>query len=250
MKRGQITTFAIIGIVIVAAVILVMYMRGQFFFGPVTPENLGTKLDSIEEHIENCIEETSPEYIERIAMQGGHLSTPEGTFRMRDDIPISYLCYNIPDQKTCSNRLLLLTDMEEELASAIDTSLNSCINLNQFGRGFELTSGRRETSVSIGEQNVNVQVRLPIAVTKGDVKLNEEMFSVTFDYPLGRLYDVGQDIINVEAEFGEFDQLGYMLDKKGQILIEKDRPYPDKIYMLTQRNSDYKFQFFVQGEPN
>ncbi|MEK6904696.1 MAG: hypothetical protein AABW87_03835, partial [Nanoarchaeota archaeon] len=164
MKRGQITTFAIVGIVIVAAVILAMYLRGQFFFGPVTPENLGTKLDAVGEHIKACIEETAPDFIKRIGLQGGHLSTPEGTFRMRNDVPISYLCYNIPDEKTCLNRMLLRSEMEEELASAIDTGLNSCINLNQFGRGYEISSGRRKTTVSIGEFNVIVEVNLPVTL--------------------------------------------------------------------------------------
>ncbi len=251
MKRGQITTFAIVGIVLVAAVLLILYLRGQFFFGPVTPETLGERLQSIDEHVTTCVQEVAPDYIKRIGLQGGHLKTPEGTYRLREDVTISYLCYNIPDENTCSNRLLLRTDMETELENAIDQALAGCIDLSKFGRGYELaTSGKRKTNVTIGDDVVSVDVYMPVVLRKGDVKIDEDTFTTNFNYPLGRLYEVSQDIINVEATLGEFDQLSYMLAKKGQYIIEKDKPYPDKLYMLRTKDSDYLFQFFIEGEPN
>ncbi len=251
MKKGQITTFAIIGIVLVAAVLLILYLRGQFFFGPVTPATLGDKLQGISEHVTTCVQETAPDYIKRIGLQGGHLKTPEDTYRLREDIPISYLCYNIPDSPTCSNRLLLRSDMEKELGIAIDQALAGCIDLGKFGRGYELsTSGKRKINVSIGDAVVTVDILLPIVLRKGEVQIDEDTFTTNFNYPLGELYEVSQDIINREAELGEFDQLSYMLAKRGRYIIEKDKPYPDKFYQLRTKDSTYIFQFFVEGEPN
>ena len=251
MKRGQITTFAILGIVLVAAVLLVLYLRGQFFFGPVTPETLGDRLQGIDEHVTTCVQEVAPDYIKRIGLQGGHLNTPKDTYRLRQDIPVSYLCHNIPGSATCSNRLLLRSDMETELENAIDQALAGCIDLSKFGKGYELaTSGRRKTNVTIGDDVVTVDVYMPVVLRKEDVQIDEDTFTTNFNYPLGRLYEASQDIINMEAEFGEFDQLSYMLAKQGQYIIEKDRPYPDKLYMLRTNNNDYLFQFFIEGEPN
>jgi len=39
-----------------------------------------------------------------------------------------------------------------------------------------------------------------------------------------------------------------MLGHRGQFVIDKKRPYPDKLYILKSKDSDYVFQFFVQGE--
>ena len=69
-----------------------------------------------------------------------------------------------------------------------------------------------------------------------------------FDIPLGALYDVSMEIVNTESQIGEFEQLSYMLVHKGQFIIDKKKPYPDKFYILKTKDSDYKFQFFVQGE--
>src|SRR3989344_5734226 len=131
-KRGQITIFAIIGIIIVAAILLVLYLKGQLNIPILGTGTAQERINDIKDHIQGCIEEVGDEPIKRIALQGGHLLTPEGTYRKRNDIPISYLCYNIPDSNTCSNRLLLMDDMEEELEKAIDLNLNTCINLEQL----------------------------------------------------------------------------------------------------------------------
>ena len=50
------------------------------------------------------------------------------------------------------------------------------------------------------------------------------------------------------ASLGEFDSLPYMLGRRGAIEIETIKPYPDTIYILNKRNSNYIFQFAIQGE--
>ena len=248
-KRGQLTAFIILGIVIAAAAILVLFIRGQFFFGPVTPDNLANKMIPISEHITNCVKDVAPDEIERIGLQGGHLKTAKDTFRKERDIPVSYLCYNVKDNPTCYNRMLLISEMEEELNEAIKARLSGCINVKKFEKGFDTKLGNLKVEAEIGKDNVAVNVNYPITLIKGNVEVDEDEFSVNFNYPLGRLYEASQDIINVEAEFGEFDQLSYMLVKRGQVVVEKQRPYPDKLYVLKAKDSPYIFQFMVQGEP-
>src|SRR3989344_720739 len=239
-KKGQITSFVIVGIVIVAAVILVLYLRGQFFFGPVTPENLEDKLGPIREHVESCMASVAGPLIEKIGLQGGYLSAHEGTYRKRNDIPISYLCYNMEDEDTCSNRMLTVTDMQDQLAKAINDNLMNCLNLNQFAHGFEIrVMPNYNTEVAIGEDNVLITLNMITLLTKGDVTVKEETYTTNLKYPLGRLYDVSQDIISVETQYGDFEQLSYMLAKKGQYIINKDKPYPDKLYILQTKDNRY-----------
>ncbi|HLD02855.1 MAG TPA: hypothetical protein VJC07_04105 [Candidatus Nanoarchaeia archaeon] len=248
-KRGQLTAFIILGILVLAVIILVFYMRGQFFFGPVTSSNLANRIVPIREHITGCVQEVSPEPIERIGMQGGHLKTGDDTYRNREGIPISYLCYNIEGQPQCYNRMLLISEMEKELNDAIKKGLATCVNVNQYKKGFDMQTGSMEVETDIGDENIVVTVKYPITLIKGDAKITEDMFSVNFNYPLGRLYDVSQDIIDMHTEFGGFDQLSYMLDHRGQYLIEVKKPYPDTQYILQAKDKPYLFQFFIQGEP-
>ncbi len=247
-KKGQVTMFIIAGIVVVAAVLLLLYLRGQILV-VVTPENLPDQLLPIRDHIQDCLKTTAPDYIERIGLQGGYLSTPESTYRLNKGITISYLCYNVGRSPLCYNRMLTRSHMEIELSKAIAEGLQTCLNLKKFERGFSMSIGSLLVNTEIGQDTVSVTANLPITLTKESATVSEEEFSETFDYPLGRLYDVSQDIVGIESTYGEFDQLGYMLSKRGQYVIEKQRPYPDKLYILQQKDNSYIFQFHVQGEP-
>ncbi len=249
-KRGQATTFVIVGITILAVVILLFYLRGQFFFGPFLPRNVDDRFDALRSHIQECLAQISPDYIERIGRQGGHLSTPVDTYRLHEDTTVSYLCYDIPDTPLCSTRMLTRQDMETELSEAIEKSLATCLQLQRFrGRGVTLTTGSPDVSTEIGDDVTIVSLHLPITLQKDDRVIKEDTFSKGFTYPLGRLYEVARDVIDVESEFGEFEQLSYMLAHKGQYIIDKKKPYPDKLYILRTKDSSYIFQFFVQGEP-
>lgn len=250
-KRAQATTFIVLGLVILVAVILMLYLRGQFIFGPVTVEKLEQQgIVPIQEHIDSCVQEVAPDYFERIGLQGGYLATPVDTFRSYNGVPISYLCYNIEGKFNCYSRYLTKSNMETQLEEAIKEGLSSCLNLQKFGKGSKIAVGSLDVEVEIGDFVSLVTVNLPVTVSKGDVVVEESKFESEVDVPLGALYEVSRDIVEVETLAGDFDQLAYMLIHKGQYIIDKKKPYPDKLYILKTKDSDYIFQFFVQDEPS
>jgi hypothetical protein len=245
--RGQVSGFTLLGIVLVAVVILLFFLRGQLGLDTILPGR--SSPEYVGDHITQCLLEVVPEYLDRIGIQGGYLSTPPGTFRLHQDITVSYLCYNIEGSRLCQNRMLTPVDMEQELAAAIDKGLNTCIDFGPYRkRGSQLTVGQRSVLVEIGPDLTRVTVKQPLRLVRGDIVVDEDTFSETFDYPLGRLYSVSQDIVNGETTFGEFDQLSYMLAHKGLYLMDKQRPYPDKLYALQTKDHPFVFQFFIEGE--
>lgn len=249
-KRGQATVFVLVGIVIFVVVVLLLYLRGSLSFGTVTSETLQDRLTTIESHIKSCIQDIGDDPIRKIGLQGGYLSLAPETFRASGGVDISYLCYNRGNDPRCYNRMLTLGSMEEDISLAIQRGLGSCLNIKKFTRGLDATTGTGSPAVTtdIGQDTVSVLVTYPITLRKGELRAQEDQFTKTFSYPLGRLYQVSQDIITIESSAGDFDQLSYMLSHQGQFVIEKKKPYPDKLYILQTKDSDYLFQFFVQGE--
>jgi len=154
------------------------------------------------------------------------------------------------ENDACYSRYLTRSDMETQLAQAIRQGLSGCINLQAFSRGVELTAGSLAVDVAIGDYTSSVKISMPLKLQKGDVLVEEDTFITTLDIPLGALYDVSRDVLDGETTVGEFDQLGYMLTHQGNFVIDKKRPYPDKLYILQTKDSPYVFQFFVQGEPS
>lgn len=253
-KRGQITAFVILGIVIVALVLLLLYTKTNVFMFTPSPEDLNKVMSDIRKDMISCIGKVSDEPIRRIALQGGYLSTPVDTYRLYDDTTISYLCYNIENDPRCRNRMLRKADMEQQLNEALDFALSTCIDVQKFKKlgSFQITTPNKwELETTINPETVLATVVYPITISseKSELSLSEDTFKKIFNYPLGELYKVSQDVIDFETTYGEFDQLSYMLAYHGIYRIEKLRPYPDKIYKLNKQDSNYIFQFAIQGEP-
>lgn len=252
-KRGQVTLFVILGVVIVIIAALLLYFRTNLFLFNPTSEDLNSRLDEIREHIVSCIADVSESPIRQIGLQGGYLSTPPDTFRLYNDTQISYLCYSMEGTPNCRNRVLLRSDMERQLSSAISFDLRTCIDVQSFRRlgSFEIIAPSDWTvDTSIGSDMVVVKVNYPVRLrsAKSAAEASAQEFTQAFEFPLGYLYDVSQDVLDYETQYGDFDQLIYMLAKRGQVRIDKKRPYPDKIYVLSKYDKDYIFQFAVQGE--
>ena len=248
-KRGQATVFIIIGIVIV--VIVALYIVGTQT--KIIPPLLGggsaqDQMNDVDNHITECLEDVGEDYIVQIALQGGYLATPETSYRLYNDSTVSYLCYNQINSATCSNRMLTVAHMEEELEETITSALETCINVYDYSDDISSIANEWTLEVEILPYNVDLTLDYPVEISKDESTLKEEEFSVSFDYPLGELYDVAMDVVNDEASLGEFDQLVYMLQKLSRYTIYKYRPYPDKIYQVKLREGDFIFQFAIEGE--
>ena len=257
-KRGQVTLFVIIGIVIFAVIALIFYARSTIFL-PTTPENLREELANVQQQVVSCMDDgdndaaSAKDIIITIGMQGGYLNPGADTYRLYNDTRISYLCYNIPNDDRCYNRLLTKNQMEEQISSAIVDSLSRCVDFNILGRfkPYDIISQPPSASVEIGNEAVLVDLNYPIILQsrKSDARVTSQGIRRSYDMPLGKLYDVSQDIIDFETTVGRFDVLTYMLSKQGRIRIYPLKPYPDKIYIIKEENNDYVFQFAVQDEP-
>ncbi len=255
-KRGQVSIFVVLGIVVVILVALVLIGR-QTIFLPTTPESLGNIRDDINQHITECITDgdVTDDPVIQIGLQGGYLNPGIDTYRLFNDTTVSYLCYNMNNTEQCRNRLLLLNTMEEQLNEALKPKLISCIgDVQSYARLKPIiieTPKPLTVSTEINQENIQVHVNYPIIIKskRNDNQVQQEVFTDVLDYPLGDLYFVAQAVLEQETTTGDFDPLIYMLAKRGEYIIVKQRPYPDELYQIKRNDNDYMFQFFVQGQP-
>ena len=249
-KRGQMTIFIILGIVLVTAVVLYFVLTKANIIPPLlTPSDAASELRDVDEHITGCLEEVGMDYVTILGLQGGYLSTGPDTFRMFNDSQVSYLCWNQEGIPTCRNRLLTVNHMEEELTQSINQALQTCINVYEYSDDVEAVAAW-DLDVAINRNSVTLDFYYPVEITRKEDVASEDEFSETLNVPLGELYEVSQDIVNEHATIGDFDQLLYMLSKLSKYTIYKHKPYPDTVYQLKMREQDYVFQFAVQGEAN
>jgi hypothetical protein len=256
-KRGQVTLFVAVGIVIVLLIGITLYSTTNLFLINPTKEDLNEELDAIRTHVQDCILESVDGPLGRpiikAGLQGGYLAPSSGTYRLYNDNLVSYLCYNMEDTEQCMSRMLLRSNIEDDITAEVTENIAQCMDVQGFRRfgGFDIITGAWNVKTDIGKDRVNIMLDYPITLKskRSDAEVSQDEFSRTFNYPLGDLYDVANTILDFETEFGEFDQFAYMLSKKGLYKIEKKKPYPDKLYVISRRDApSFVFQFFVQGE--
>mgnify|MGYP001391630465 CR=1 FL=1 len=250
-KRGQATLFIILGIVLV--IIVALYLVGvktEIIPPLLASSDAVSEMAEIEEHIEDCLTDIGTDYVTILGLQGGYISPADDTYRLYNDTTVSYHCWNRESVALCTNRLVTISHMEEELQDAIDSALSTCINVYDYSSDVEADSDW-ELEVAINFNEVQLDLYYPVSVDKGeDDFASEDEFSKSLDVPLGELYEVALDVVNDHALYGEFDQLLYMLSKLSRYTIYKHKPYPDIIYQAKLREDDYVFQFAIQGEEN
>ncbi len=248
-KRGQVTVFIIIGVVIVLAAGLFWYARSQYGVGVQPEVFLEGPLESINKEASDCITEVIKPIIVTLAKQGGDLDPKE--YKLYNSQKVKYLCLNIQGQNKCKNNLDPLTSIEEQIQNKLQTGILSCIpkGLLESKKGYTIKYSDPKVKVKLGEEDISVLVDFPLTISKGSLTQNLQRITKTIKgVPLGKLYEHVYNIVEGHASKGEFFHLPYMLSHKGEVEIQVDKPFPDNIYILNLKGSDFKFYFAVEGE--
>lgn len=259
MKKAQMAAFVLIGIVLLigaSALTYFMYISKKAPGDRYLAENLPETLDklSLDTLMTSCIKKASPPQIIKIGKYGGTINPNVNNYRLYNHTFYRNICEQKPGYSKCVNSILTRGSMQEELQGKITSEMVACVvPAMEFykNRGYDIQAGEVSTRVMIGTDDVNVIVTYPLLISRGASKISVSDYSVKFDYPLGKLYDLAMTIMNDESAKGYFNQEDWMYNHSVEILIQKHRPYPDIVYRLSkndfQKKEFYIFNFALQG---
>jgi len=240
-KRGQITIFIIVAVIIVAlaGIIYLVYPKiSQPSVVSATPT----------EYIQDCLEDEIEDVAEKISLQGGSLE-PEfyiEYFEDNEKYNVEYLCYTSEYYKQCvMQQPILKTHIEGEIKSAIENKATECFdNLeeNEEKKGYEVSLTRNDYTVELLPNKISVVFDYPLTLTKaGSDKYDE--FEVDVKSGLYDLVNIANRILDWEVEYGDVNPSIYM-DLYSWLKVEKImKSDGTAIYILTDKNKQNKFQF-------
>lgn len=247
-KKGQITIFMIIGLVVIIIIALLLFASSRGI-GVDPRKFLSSQIEPIRDAVEKCVDFEVNDALDLLGKQGGDLNPTR--YRRYKNENVAYLCFNKPGKGECINRMLTRREIEAELNEYIEEQLYRCIHLDDFVdlQKYDLIAGELAVNTTIALDEVFVGVDYPITLRKKGIGVSVSDFSKRISTPLGRLLNVADDILDVESESGDFQTLSYELLYKGLYEIRRDQTYPDEIYILKMKDIPYIFQFAVEGEP-
>ena len=212
-KRGQITLFVIIGVLIISAVILAVVFRPQLIGIAVSPEEaqriVNTQLGPVQEFTESCMAFAARKTLNTMGRQGGyviprpsHISIPE----VVPDAPVINYALYYDSERGYINELPSLNKLKEELITYVENNVDfvRCIDdYNNFEDILEVKAVNTlpvidKENLDIGEDSglIIIPYSYPVELSKGNATAFFEEAEVVIPINLARIREVAARITN------------------------------------------------------
>jgi hypothetical protein len=234
-RKGQISLFIIIGIVILAGVILF------FAFRPTQVEEVQVyDIDGIEPFVESCLRSSVEDAISLISLQGGVLVPQD--FLQTEYATIDYVV------KEDTKSLVPITSIESDISRYVNDAVRECTNnFTVFTeRSIAVEEGDVTATSVVSENGVSVAINYPLRVQVGSTTKNYEQFKVDVTSNLKKAYDIVNEISDKTIEEPEYVDLTY-LSELGDIEI---LPETDNEIVYSVNFGDYSFLAAVKFKVN
>ena len=243
-KRGQMTIWIIIAMVLVLAIVLFFLLRGE-----ITPK-VGEKIEeNPKNYIASCVKKNVEEAVEIMLPQGGFIS-PEHTKRYKN-INVSYLCYNSGSYLPCVNEHpMLLNEIRNEIKNYIEPRIEQCFQdykQEMIARNIDIGMMNMEMIIELGPERIFVEINRRITIGQKDNNYAVNDFDAEVINPAYDLARVAMEIASQEAEFCYFEYAGYMvLYPKFKISIDTESD-STKIYTIEDKKSGKEMNIAIRS---
>jgi len=241
-KRGQMTIFIIMAIMIVFIAAL------YFFINPINNEKpIPVEVAPINSHIQECVEQTAENAVYWLGTQGGSLII-DGDELITPDFEIDYLYYK------GINKVPSIENMEDDFSLYMNTMIDLCLNFSAFP-DYEFSFGEANTKTTIKNNEIDFEVNYPLTIEKENSTIRIEDFHTAVPVRLKHIREIANTIVesNVKNDpwidtslFSEFD-VNIIIHPYGDDLIYEIVDEKSKVY-----GKPFKFLFankFI-GEEN
>jgi len=241
MKRGQVTIFVIIAIIIVVGLLGVIYLMAGERVENVAVENP-------RQFIRKCVADAVEDSIPIILKNGGEIN-PSHTIMYRGE-EYNYLCYQAEYYKNCINTHPMLKKIiEEEIRNYTIITVQSCFNNMREeleNKGFDVSGEGASYSIDLVPGSVKVELRKNITISKGESSQSIKIFDTYVNSPLYWLVDFARGIINDEATTcnKNYDEFILMYPDYNIGRVSYDF---SKTYTIGDRNTGDEFKFAVRS---
>lgn len=216
-KRGQVTLFVIIGIVILIVIGMIVYFASSSTSQKgksdiIQTTKVSDDISEIKSNLDLCLDEKALESLDYISYYGGYIyEKPEYTVNFRgNDVAYSFYQGEFLYPK--------LEDIEKEMINYILYNFESCIDTENYAYQFDIQPP--SVHVKIEEDKVNFNINYQFTLKKG-----EESYEVTDksefnkNVRLGYLYNLMKDITTKEYEVGYVLDMDYLFSLNNKIYI-------------------------------
>ena len=250
-KKGQVTIFIIVGVLIVASIILFFIWKGD----KLPQLNKGLDEENPDAFLETCLEGEIKEVKDILLAQGGKIDNGlSQEFQFEEDTDYSnltYLCYNQNYYHPCiTQEPMLIQKLKSEIEGYIGESVQNCFDslvqsFQDEGYAPDITYTGFEVNFLPGK--IVTDIDAEIILTRNEETIVEKDFEI---FTSSKLYDlavVAQEIMSQEARFCNFDHLGYMVFEEDFDIDKLRTADSTLIYSVKHKKAGERFNFAIRS---
>jgi len=239
-KKAQVAIFIIIAILLVAAIVIVSLLW--------KPPETRPDVSDPQLYLKECMKDNVEEAVSIVSKQGGYIN-PELTLTYKGE-NITYLCYNQGFYKPCINQRPLLIEYEEEgITKYIKGNINDCFSSLKAGledKGYDISMGEMKIETELQSKRAIVTAERKFTMTKDGATKSFNEFETKVATPLYELSEIAMEIVNQEAQYCNFENLGFMIIYPAYD-IRKENVDGSLIYTIKDLETQQEFKFAVRG---
>ncbi len=204
-KRGQVTIFVIVALVVVGFIVLFFVFRDNLFGDKISPE-----FAPIYALYSQCIKEETDNGVRLLESQGGRIDVgevspgndynPFSSHLFFLGVPIPYW-FGVSGNNIVIENVPSVSDMEKEIEAFVAERLNECDFSSFSERGFFIERSEPDVDVSIEDSQIAVKVDAPLSTFIEDRSARKSRHDVVVQSKLKNLYDAAVDVYSAEKNY-------------------------------------------------
>jgi len=224
-KKGQLTVFIIIGIILLVAVGVFIYITQQKAVKPleaveVKVAEVAVEVQPIREFITQCLYTTAKQGIQMIGERGGYIEpaqhhnpidATEGSavqFAPESKLKVPYW-WHMSSKNKCTENCEFkserpsIEDIEQQMNEYLEKELPNCFNKFEIFRqqAFTVTpTGSLKPKTTITTGNIIIRLEYPLEATKAEERFELKEFATELPVNFYEIYMLATNITNLEAE--------------------------------------------------
>ena len=242
-KKGQLTLFIIIAIVIFTALVFLL-----FTYGPdidIFNKKATSPTKIISECIEGAIEDSEKEFFE----SGGLLGESSISYKYNKQT-IPFLCYSSEFYSQCIPQSpLFIESIRQKMENKVSRELSRCIlqiREDYENKGYNFEYSPFEFELLFNEFDISYESKIPITISSGEEVIVVSALGGKVPTILPKILRTAESIVNYESLLCEFNYMTWQAFNREVSITRFRAGDQTKVYSLSDRSSDNKIKFAIR----
>jgi hypothetical protein len=242
-KSAQVTVFIIIGLLVVAAIILILYFTGKTSF-------ISSPAENPEAYLRNCMMASIKEAENIILETNGYPKINSTNYILYNKEKVPYLCTTSDFYIACTPQEPALFSyinglMERKVSSDTDFCLNKLVG-DYEKKGYKVQVDPGNITLKIQKDFISASFGKRISVSRAEDAREISNLEITYGTKLYNLIKLTQEIVNYETTTCVFDKDAWMKYDNSIIIYRTSTSDQTEIYTLRDRLTEREFKFAIK----